>query len=313
MREPGADDHEFGLTEVRPGERRTRWVVALTAVMMGIEIVAGVATGSMALLADGWHMATHAAALGIAAFAYTYARRHAHDPRFTFGTGKVGALSGFGSAASLAVVAVFVLAESVARLVHPESIRFDEALLVAIVGLVVNLVSAWLLRDEEHGHAHTHGSDEHQHELAHHELGHHADHNLRGAYLHVLADALTSVLAIGALVAGKYLGWSSLDAVTGILGALLIARWSVGLLRDTSAVLLDAEVPLARRRAIQGALESRTGDRVLDLHVWRVGPRHLAVLVVVATDEPRAPEEYKRRLAPFADLAHVTVEVRASA
>lgn len=306
--------HDFGLTEVQAGERRTRWVVALTAVMMVVEIVAGLATRSMALLADGWHMATHAAALGVAVFAYAYARKHARDPRFSFGTGKVGALGGFASAVSLAVVAVYVLAESVARLLAPEAIRFDEALRVALLGLVVNLASAWLLRDggREHEHGHEHGN-EHGHEHTARAAADHHDHNLRGAYLHVLADALTSVLAIGALLAGKHLGWTWVDAVTGILGALLIARWSFGLSRDASAVLLDAEVSEERQRGIRAALEAVDGDRVADLHVWRVGPRHLAVLVSVVTRAPRAPDHYKARLARFTDLVHVTVEVQPSA
>ena len=307
---PFSHSHLFGTDAVHAGERRTRWVIALTFVMMVVEIAAGTAFHSMALLADGWHMATHAAALGIAAFAYSYARRRAGDPRYTFGTGKVGALGGFGSAVSLAVVAVLVLAESIGRLATPVVIRFDEAIAVAAVGLVVNLVSALLLRDDGHGHGHGHGHEQ-EHEKDHdhhHDHGHH-DHNLRGAYLHVLADALTSILAIAALTAGKLLGWSWMDSITGILGSIVIARWSLGLLRDTSRVLLDAEVPEARRLAIRAAIEAEPGDRVTDLHVWRVGPAHLAAIVSVASPAPREPSHYKARLARFADLAHVTVEV----
>ena len=289
--------HTFGADEMHAGERRTRWVVALTFAMMVVEIVAGTMFRSMALLADGWHMATHAAALGIAAFAYAYARRHANDRRYSFGTGKVGALGGFGSAVSLVVIAVLVFVESVSRLASPVSIRFDEAIAVAVVGLLVNLVSALLLRDHEHDEQHASGDE------------HHHDHNLRGAYLHVLADALTSVLAIGALTAGKYLGWTWTDAVTGILGSLVIARWSLGLLRDTSAVLLDAEVPDQRRREIQEAIEANLDNRVTDLHLWRVGRRHLAAIVSLVTDEPRDPAHYKDLLRGFDDLAHVTIEV----
>lgn len=287
--------HTFGTDEVHAGERRTRWVIVLTFSMMVVEIAGGVAFGSMALLADGWHMATHAAALGIAAFAYAYARRRANDRQYSFGTGKVGALGGFGSAVSLAVVALYMLAESVSRLGSPVSIRFNEAIGVAVVGLLVNLVSALLLRDEEHDHSHA--------------PGHHHDHNLRGAYLHVVADAVTSVLAIAALTAGKFVGWTWMDAITGIVGSIVIARWSLGLLRDTSAVLLDAEVPDQRRREIQAAVEADLDNRVSDLHLWRVGPCHLAAIISIVTDEPREPGHYKELLRQFDDLAHVTIEV----
>ena len=288
--------HTFGTDEVHAGERRTRWVIALTFSMMVVEIAAGTVFGSMALLADGWHMATHVAALGIAAFAYAYARRRASDRRYSFGTGKVSALGGFGSAVSLAVVALLVLAASVGRLASPVSIRFNEAIGVAVVGLLVNLVSALLLRD-------------HEHDAEHASVHHHHDHNLRGAYLHVLADAVTSLLAIAALTAGKFLGWTWMDALTGILGSIVIARWSLGLLRDTSAVLLDAEVPDQRRREIQAAVEADLDNRVSDLHLWRVGRRHLAAIISVVTHEPRDPSHYKELLRQFDDLAHVTIEV----
>jgi len=300
--------HTFGTDEVRSGERRTRWVIALTFCMMVVEIVAGLAFGSMALLADGWHMATHAAALGIAAFAYAYARRHASDARFSFGTGKVATLGGFGSAVSLAVVAVMVLVESVSRLAFPSPIHFDEAIAVAVVGLVVNLVSAVLLHDHDHGHGHHGHGDVHDHDHDHdHE---HRDHNLRGAYLHVLADALTSVFAIGALGAGKYLGWMWMDAMTGILGSIVIGRWSYGLLVATGAELLDAEIAPARLDAIRAALEGDGDCHVADLHVWRVGARHLAVIASVVAPEPREPADYKERLRRFPDLEHITVEVQ---
>lgn len=293
--------HTFGTNERTEGERRTRWVVALTFMMMTVEVVAGLAFGSMALLADGWHMGTHALALGVAVFAYTYARRHAADPRYSFGTGKVGALGGFGSAVGLAVVALMVLAESFARLRSPVDIRFDEAIAVAVIGLIVNLVSALLLRHDHHHH-HDHDHDEgHAH--------HHPDHNLRGAYLHVMADALTSILAIIALIAGRQLGWTWMDPMMGVVGSLVIARWSYGLLRDTSAVLLDAEVPPERQGQIRQAIESDADNRVVDLHLWRVGPAHLAAIVSVVSHEPREPEHYKKLLASFADLAHITVEV----
>lgn len=293
-------DHAFGTRERSRGERRTLWVVAITLVMMTIEITAGTVYGSMALLADGWHMGTHAAALGVTAFAYRYARRHADDPRYSFGTGKVGALGGFASATGLGVVALLIFAESAQRLAAPVAIRFDEAIAVACLGLGVNVACALLLRDAPHHHG------------GGHDAGgtHHHDHNLRGAYLHVLADALTSLLAIAALSTGKLLGWTWMDPVMGLVGSVVIARWSWTLLRDTSRVLLDAELPDARRAAIRQAIESDGDARVADLHVWRVGPRHLAAIVTLVAHQPREPDHYKRRLAGLPDLVHVTVEVQ---
>ncbi len=323
--------HGYGAEGHGEGERRTRWVVGLTLAMMVGEIVAGTVFRSMALLADGWHMGTHAAALGVAVFAYRYARRHAGDPRYSFGTGKVGALGGFASAVGLAVVALLVLVESARRLASPVEIRFDEAIAVAVLGLLVNLGSALLLRDQDHGHGHGHGhghedgrEDDHDHGPGHEDHGDHGrgdaghppvhrDHNLRAAYLHVLADALTSVLAIVALVSGRSLGWTWMDPMMGVVGGTVIARWSWGLLRDTGAVLLDAEAEHALRAAIVRALEAGGDDRVADLHVWRVGPRHLAAIVSIVTHAPREPEHYRARLAAFPDLVHVTVEVNGCA
>jgi cation diffusion facilitator family transporter len=284
-------EHGFGAEGSRRAERRTTVVVALTATMMAVEIAAGLTYRSMALLADGWHMASHAAALSVAVFAYRFARRNARSSRFSFGTGKVGALGGFASAVALAVIALLMLGESAMRLVWPVEIRFDQAIPVAVVGLLVNLACAWLLRDDDHGHE-----------------GHH-DHNLRGAYLHVLADALTSCLAIAALVTGKVLGWTWTDPAIGVVGSLVVARWSYGLLRDTSAVLLDAEVGEDRRARVRALVEAGSGDRVSDLHLWRVGPHHLAAIVAVVTHDPKEPDHYRRLLASEADLAHVTVEV----
>jgi cation diffusion facilitator family transporter len=308
---PWRHSHNFDTDRPARGERRTRWVVAITVTMMLVEIAAGMAFGSMALLADGWHMGTHAAALGLAVFAYVYARSHAADPRYSFGTGKVGALGGFASAVGLAVVALLVLSESAARLARPVAIHFDEAIGVAVAGLAVNLACAWLLRDRDHGRDGAADGDDGHPGGARHPHAHHRDHNLRAAYLHVLADALTSVFAIVALLTGKVLGWTWMDPVMGMVGALVIARWSVGLLRDTSAVLLDAEVASARRDAIRSAIETGRDDRVSDLHVWRVGPRHLAAIVSVVANAPRPPSAYKERLHGFQDLAHVTVEVQA--
>jgi cation diffusion facilitator family transporter len=281
------------------GERGTRRVVLLTAAMMVAEIVAGWLTNSMALLADGWHMGTHVAALGISAFAYWYARRHADDARFAFGTWKVGVLGGFASAIVLALVALYMAYESVVRLANPVPIRYGDAILVAVIGLAVNLLSAWLLHD----HAHDHHGHEHSHD---HDHGH--DLNLRAAYLHVLADALTSVLAIVALLGGRFFGWDFLDPVMGIVGAAVITTWAWGLLRQTSRVLLDREMDAPVVREIREALDD--GDAVIvDLHVWRVGPGKFACIVGLVAADPLSPDEYKRKLAVHEELAHVTVEV----
>jgi cation diffusion facilitator family transporter len=321
---PWKHRHDYA-GEARQGETRTRWVVGITLAMMVGEIVAGTVYGSMALLADGWHMGTHAAALAVAVFAYVFARKHAGDPRYTFGTGKVGALGGFASAVGLAVVALLVLGESATRLASPVAIRFDDAIFVAVLGLAVNLFCAFLLRDDhdhhhqhEHEHGHEHGHDEehdpdHAHDPGEAVRAEHHDHNLRAAYLHVLADALTSVLAIVALLAGRSLGWTWMDPVMGIVGSLVIARWSWGLLRDTSAVLLDGEVDAHRREEISRAIEEHDGNRVSDLHVWRIGPRQFAVILSVVTPSPRDPGHYRAMLAAFPDLAHVTVEVNGGA
>lgn len=301
-----AHDHSFNNGERTRGERRTRWVVALTIVMMGAELVGGTIFGSMALLADGWHMGTHAAAMGAALFAYAFARRHAKDPRFSFGTGKVFSLAGFGSAVGLGVVALLVFGESMVRFVSPHPIRFGEAIVVAGLGLGVNLLSAWLLAEEDPSQGgHAHGGHSHGH-------GHHQDHNLRAAYLHVLADALTSVLAIAALVAGKYWGWLWMDPAMGLVGAVLIASWSYGLMRDTSRVLLDAEDHSVQSRSIMETIEGQGEDRVSDLHLFRVGPQGLAAIVAVVTRSSRLPSDYKERLMQRSELSkllHLTVEV----
>ena len=302
--------HVYGTDRVTTGERRTGWVVGIAAVMMAGEVVAGSVFRSMALLADGWHMGTHAAALGVAVFAYRYARRHATDPRFSFGTGKVGALGGFASAVGLGLVSLAVLVESVVRLTSPVPIRFVEAMGVAVLGLAVNLACAALLHGHEHEPAHDHDHD-HDHAPAHGRAHAHThrDHNLRGAYLHVLADALTSVAAIVALAAGMFLGWDWMDPLVGVAGALVIARWSVDLLRDTAAVLLDAEIPRARRDAVRAALERDPGVHVADLHLWRVGPRHLAAEVVLIDPAGRDADHHRAALVPFADIVHATIEV----
>lgn len=298
--------HIFGNNEQLEGEKRTRWVVVITVLTMTVEITAGILFGSMALLADGWHMGTHAAALGVTLFAYAYARKHSTNPRYTFGTGKVSSLGGFASAIGLALVALLVLGESVSRLTAPVNIHFGEAIGVAVLGLVVNLACALLLRNTPH-HDHNH----HHHGGHHHSAmdPHHHDHNLRGAYLHVMADALTSVLAILALLAGRELGWMWMDPAMGIVGSLIIASWSIGLLRDTSRVLLDAEVSSTRRAEVKEAIESIDNNQVADLHVWQVGPKHLAAIISVVSREPRSPDHYKTLLGEFPDISHVTVEV----
>lgn len=286
-------------------ERRTWFVIGLTAAMMVGEIIAGAMFGSMALLADGFHMATHAGALTIAAVAYLYARRHAHDERFTFGTGKLGELAGYSSAVILAIIALLIGFESVVRLTAPIPIQFDEAIRVAVLGLLVNLASAWLLHDGGH-----HDHDHHPHDHGgHHDHAHrHRDHNLRSAYFHVLADALTSVLAIVGLLAGRFYGWRWMDPLMGIVGGVVIARWSWGLLRGAGAVLLDTLPDKALAEQIRHTLE-HGGDRVSDLHLWRVGPGHMAVIVSLVSDRPRAPEHYKAKLSGLPQLSHVTVEV----
>jgi cation diffusion facilitator family transporter len=288
-------------------ERRTWFVVALTAVMMVGEIVAGSLFGSMALLADGWHMATHAAALGIAAAAYLFARQHARNSRFAFGTGKFGDLAAFSSAIILSLIAVQIFYESVIRLVHPVAIAYGEAIAVAALGLGVNLISAWLLRDshdhDHHGHGHSHGSS-HGSSPGHR----HHDNNLRAAYIHVLADAATSVLAIAALVIAMYSQWVWADPAVGIIGSLVIASWAFGLIRDSGAVLLDVSVDKNLEAVIRDRLETR-GDRVTDLHLWQVGPGHRAAVISVISDHPLPSATYKRRLNGLQGLSHVTIEV----
>ena len=297
-------DHVFLGPKHAHNERRTWFVVALTAIMMVGEIVAGSVFGSMALLADGWHMATHAAALGIAAAAYLFARQHARNSHFAFGTGKFGDLAAFSSAIILALIAVQIAYESALRLVHPVPIEYGEAIAVAVLGLAVNLVSAWLLRDspdhDHHGHGHSH--DDHSHGHRHH------DNNLRAAYIHVLADAATSVLAIGALVIAMYSRWIWTDPLVGIVGSLVIGSWAFGLIRASGAVLLDVSVDKNLEVVIRDRLETK-GDKVTDLHLWQVGPGHRAAVISVVSDQPLAPAIYKRRLKGLRGLSHVTIEV----
>lgn len=302
---PWEFNHRFESGHEAHSERQTRIVVALTLAMMVVEIVAGTVFHSMALLADGWHMGTHAGALGIAALAYALARRHADNPRFAFGTGKAGALAAFASAILLGVVAVLIVWESASRLVEPPVIAFTEAIAVAVVGLAVNMASAWILGHQGPSHVH-----EHAHEHPHgHALRH--DHNLRAAYLHVVADALTSILAIVALLFGRYLGWWWMDLAAGVLGAAVIAYWAFGLVRQSGGVLLDWKADTALDEAVRAALEGEAGDRVTDLHVWKIGSARYAAMVSIVADEPRDPGRYKLRLRHLPELGHVTIEVHA--
>jgi cation diffusion facilitator family transporter len=292
-------------------ERRTWIVVALTAAMMVAEIVGGTLFGSMAVVADGWHMSTHAGALAIAAFAYRFARKHARDPRFSFGTGKIGELAAFSSALLLALIALLIGYEAASRLYTPVAIDFAEATWLAVAGLAVNLGSAWLLADDHHhdGHPHDHDDHHHHHEEHGHAHHHHAhDTNLRAAYVHVLADAMTSVLAIVALLAGRFYGWVWLDPAMALVGVLVILSWSFGLLRSAGAVLLDMQPDRRLPGRIRRALEV-DGDRVSDLHLWRLGPGHFGVIAAVVSDHPADPGTYKARLAEMESLSHVTIEV----
>lgn len=317
----GTHSHVFLGKDHERNERRVWAVIGLTAAMMVAEIAAGSWFGSMALTADGWHMATHAGAMLISALAYLYARRQANNARFTFGTGKFGDLAGFASAVVLGVAAVMIAWESLLRFFAPVKIDFNQAIAVAMIGLVVNLVSAWLLKDDHHhgyDHGHSHGSHAHHGEHAHHGThAHHENHggkdnNLRSAYLHVLADALTSVLAIIALLLGKWNGWTFLDPAMGIVGGIVIARWSWGLLRSAGAVLVDA-VPQGDVLAgkIRRTVETEE-ERITDLHVWQVGPGHHAVIVAIKSPSPQAPAFYRHKLAAIHELSHITVEIDAT-
>ncbi|GAB6039463.1 CDF family Co(II)/Ni(II) efflux transporter DmeF [Endothiovibrio diazotrophicus] len=300
--------HDFGTAAEARAERRTRWVVALTLVMMAGELLFGWITGSMALLADGWHMGTHALALGLTLSAYAFARRRADDRRYTFGTGKVPSLAGFTSALLLGAGAIVMAVESFSRLVEPVPIRYGEAMVVAALGLAVNLLSAWLL-GHDHGDRHDHHHAHHDHDHHSHSHAHH-DHNLRAAYLHVLADALTSVLAIVALAAGMLWGWAQLDPLMGLVGAALVGSWAWGLLRDSALVLLDAGDHRALADAIHEELNAAGDSEVADLHLWRVGPRGHACILSVVTHSERSADDYRRRLEHIAGICHLTIEVR---
>lgn len=306
--EPWTHSHVFNPAK-RDSEKKTLIVVAITLVMMAAEISSGWLFRSMALFADGWHMGTHAFALGLSFFAFLFARRYAEDRRFVFGTWKIEILGGYTSAIVLGLAGLSMAWISVERMRHPVEIRYNEALLIAIVGLIVNLVCAFILdagrhdnHDEDHHHPHDHDEGNHHHHR-HHDL------NMRSAYLHVVADAMTSVLAILALLGAKLMHWNFLDPAMGILGALLILRWTVGLLRDTGSILLDREVRSELGRSIRRETESDGDSRVSDLHLWRISQERFACILSVVSADARTAEEYKERLEKFRELAHVTVEL----
>ena len=313
---PAPHAHVFLGEGHEHAERRTWAVIWLCGAMMAVEIIGGALFGSIALVADGLHMSTHAGALLLAALAYRYARRHANDGRFAFGTGKLGDLAGFTSAIVLAMIALLIGYEAIARFAAPVPIRFGEAIPIAVLGLAVNVGSAWLLSGgahHHHGHDHDHDHD-HGHGHAHdrpHDAAH-RDNNLRAAIVHVLADAAVSVLVIAGLVLARAFGWLWMDPLAGMVGAWVIASWSYGLIRDTGAILLDMRPDPAIEQGIRRAVETE-GDRLTDLHVWRLGPGHLGAIVSVATRQARDPSFYRARLAAIRSLSHVTVEVQRAA
>jgi cation diffusion facilitator family transporter len=297
-------DHTFGQDRKKSAERRTLIVSIVTVLTMIVEIVAGLAFGSMALLADGLHMGSHASALAISLFAYRYTRAHARDARFNFGTGKVNSLAAFASASMLALIALAMAWESIARFLSPVSIGFNQAILVAVLGLIVNGACLAILG----GHGHSHGKGRRKQDEEDHHAHDHKDHNLRSAYLHVLADALTSVLAVLALLAGKYLGQQWLDPFMGLVGAALVVHWSRGLLRSSARVLLDLQAPDEVKEAIRKAIESEGDNRVSDLHVWSVGPGIYAAEVAIVSSRPLDPDSYYSLLPKELGLVHATFE-----
>jgi len=292
--------HQF-VPHNTQGEKRTFYVLILTVVTMFSEIISGKLFGSMALLADGWHMGTHAAAFCITLFTYRYARRHAHNEKFSYGTGKVSVLGGFSSAIALGLVALMMLSESIQRLFNPQEIQFDEAIFVAIIGLIVNVLCMVLLHGE---HSHNH-KDTHHH--GHNHEPKHQDHNLRAAYIHVLADTLTSVLAIMALIVGKYVGWNWLDAIMGVIGAIVITKWAMGLLHQTSPILLDAAINKEYKNAIIAAIKPYAD--VIDLHIWKISADHYAASLILSSDGKETTDYYRQLLNKFDKIHHLTVEL----
>jgi cation diffusion facilitator family transporter len=333
---PGVQGHVFLGEGHERNERRTWMVIALCTFMMAVEIVGGLVFGSIALVADGLHMSTHASALLLAALAYRYARHYANDERFSFGTGKLGDLAGFTSAIVLAMIAILIGYEAITRFIWPVAINFNEAIPIAGLGLLVNVASVLLLsggtdgHEHGHGHGHEHGREHgsahapshadgheqiwgdhagHDHEHAGASAGAHRDNNMRAAVVHVLADAAVSILVIIALLLGRFLGWAWMDPVIGLVGAIVIAAWAYTLIRDTGAILLDMTPDRGMAERMRATIET-DGDRLTDFHVWRLGPGHLGAIVSVTTCEQRGPDYYQARLARFRSLSHVTVEVQ---
>ncbi|MFN1580264.1 CDF family Co(II)/Ni(II) efflux transporter DmeF [Vibrio rotiferianus] len=294
--------HDF-VSHNQKGEKRTLYVLILTVTTMVVEIAAGTMFGSMALLADGWHMGTHAAAFCITLFAYRYAKQNANSDRFSFGTGKVSVLGGFTSAIALGIVALMMMVESIHRLFNPENIQFNEAIMVAVIGLVVNLASMLLLQDHHH-----HGHDHHDHHSHDHEHEHHHDHNLTAAYFHVLADTLTSLLAIVALIVGKFYGWVWLDAMMGIVGAVVIGKWTLGLMKQTAPVLLDESINKSYQDEITETLAPYA--EIVDLHIWKVSGHHYSAAIALKNHSDKTLDEFKQLLSKFDKIHHLTLEVQ---
>lgn len=289
--------HQHNFTSIHhQNERRTWYVLAITVITMVIEVIAGSIYGSMALLADGWHMGTHAAAFCITLFTYRYARQHANSDKFSYGVGKIGVLGGYTSAITLGIVAIIMLGESIHRLSYPIDIQFNQSIFVAFIGLLVNVASMFLLG---HDHSHDH----------HHEHDHSHDHNLKAAYLHVLADALTSLLAIGALLVGKFAGWSWLDPIMGIVGALVITKWALDLMKQTSPILLDESIDKAYQSEIINTIEEHNQTKVTDIHIWKVSTDHYAASLIIVTATDNNAESFKHILNKFDKLHHLTIEV----
>ncbi|WP_417869084.1 CDF family Co(II)/Ni(II) efflux transporter DmeF [Vibrio furnissii] len=297
--------HTFSYANEK-GEKRTLYVLLLTLITMAAEISAGSIYGSMALLADGWHMGTHAAAFCITLFTFRYARKHQDSRQYTFGTGKVGVLGGYTSAIGLGLVALFMFGESLHRLFNPLSIQFNEAIVVAVIGLLVNVASMFLLHDHHDHHDHHHDHD-HDHDH-HHDHEHAHDHNLTAAYMHVLADALTSLLAIAALIVGKYLGWVWLDPIMGIVGALVITKWAVGLMKQTAPILLDAHIERNYEQKLLTKL-AQSGGEVMDIHMWKVSSSHYAATIRLNSVANKDAAYFRQQLAEFDKLHHLTLEV----
>ena len=302
--------HQHNFTSVNEQNvKRTWYVLVITVITMIIEVIAGTVYGSMALLADGWHMGTHAAAFCITLFTYSYARKHASSNKFSFGVGKVGVLGGYTSAIALGIVAIIMLAESIHRRLSPIEIQFNQSILVAIIGIIVNIASMFILGHEHHGHDHSdHHSHEHDHHEEHHDHHSDHDHNLKAAYFHVLADALTSVLAICALLVGKFLGWYWLDPIMGVVGAVIITKWALGLMKQTSPILLDENIDKEYQLEIINTIDDEH-TKVTDIHIWKISADHYSASIALCTTTGANVETFKHSLSKFDKLSHLTIEV----